>query len=176
MLFHEVPISGVWVLELERHEDERGHFARTFCAREMEDHGLATGVVQCSISFNPHRGTLRGLHWQAEPHGEVKLVRCTRGEVWDVVVDVRPASPTYRRHFAVSLSADGGRELYVPAGLAHGFLTTAPDTEIHYQMSAYHRPESARGARWDDPAFAIQWPERPRLISARDAAYPDFGA
>jgi len=172
--FRETAIPGAWVLEPERLEDERGHFARTFCREEVGARGLATDIAQASVSFNPVRGTLRGLHWQAAPHGETKWVRCTRGAIWDVIVDLRPGSPSRLRHVGLELSADNALQLYVPDGVAHGFVTLAPDTEVSYRMSVPYHPGSARGARWDDPVFAIDWPLEPVLMSERDRSYPDF--
>jgi dTDP-4-dehydrorhamnose 3,5-epimerase len=165
--FDETPLRGAWLIELDRHEDERGLFARTF-DRE---------VAQCNTSFNARAGTLRGMHFQADPHGEPKLVRCTRGAVWDAIVDLRPESPTHRRWFGAELTAANGRALYVPVGIAHGFQTLEDESEVLYMMGNEYVPESARGVRWDDPAFGIEWPEPPpggRTISQRDAAYPDI--
>ena len=174
MIFVPTPLPGVFVVEPERREDERGFFARTFCAREFAERGLESRVAQCSVSFNPRRATLRGLHYQAAPHAEAKLVRCTRGEIFDVAVDLRPDSPAFRRHLGLILSAEDRRMLYVPAGCAHGFETLTDDCEVFYQISEPHTPEAARGVRWDDPAFAIPWPLPPAVISERDRAYPDF--
>ena len=174
MTFRETPVAGAWIVEPQRQADGRGFFARTWCATEFARHGLSPRLVQCSVSYNPRRGTLRGLHYQVAPHAEAKLVRCTRGAIYDVAVDLRPASPTFRRHVAVMLDADGRRALYVPEGCAHGFQTLTDDTEIFYQMSAAYVPEAARGVRWDDPAFAIQWPPAERIIADRDRQYPDF--
>ncbi|MCX7818371.1 MAG: dTDP-4-dehydrorhamnose 3,5-epimerase family protein [Kiritimatiellae bacterium] len=174
MKFEPSPLPGVWVVELEPHRDARGYFARAFCAREFAAHGLETVYVQCNLSGNRHRGTLRGLHWQAAPHEEAKLVRVVRGAVFDAVVDLRPDSPTYLQAFTTVLDAAGGRALYVPRGCAHGFLTLEDNTDVFYQMSEYYVPELARGARWDDPAFSIPWPEPPRFISERDLAHPPF--
>lgn len=174
---HFVPTSlpGVYVVEPERLADDRGHFARAWCVREFADRGLETKLVQCSTSYNRRRGTLRGLHYQAAPHEEVKLVRCTRGAAYDVVVDLRPDSPTYRRWVAVELSAENGVAVYIPGGCAHGYQTLADDTELLYQMSEFYYPESARGVRWDDPALGIEWPEcSDRIIAPRDRAFPDL--
>jgi dTDP-4-dehydrorhamnose 3,5-epimerase len=175
----ETPLAGAWVVELDRHEDERGFFARTFDRDEWAAHGMDPAVVQCSTSFNARAGTLRGMHFQAEPHGEPKLVRCTRGAIHDVIVDLRPGSPTHRRWFGIDLTAHDGTALYVPVGMAHGFQTLVDESEVLYMMGHEHVPESARGVRWDDPAFAIDWPEPPsggRTISERDAAYPAYDA
>jgi dTDP-4-dehydrorhamnose 3,5-epimerase len=172
--FIETPLAGAWVIELDLLRDERGHFARTFDADEFRRHGLDPAVVQCSTSFNERAGTLRGLHYQADPDGEAKLIRCTRGAVYDVIVDLRTGSETRCRWFAVELSADDARMLYVPKGLAHGFQTLVNATEVAYQMSHVHVLEQARGVRWDDPAFGITWPEGKRTLSERDRTYPDF--
>lgn len=175
--FIQTPLPGVWEIELDVHADERGWFARTFDAEEFHERGLDSAVVQCSASFNPRVGTLRGMHYQAEPHGEPKLVRCVRGEIFDVAVDLRPDSPAYRAWHGVRLSPENRRAFYMPAGVAHGFQTLASDSEVLYQMGAPYVPEAARGVRWDDPAFAIEWPEPPlegRLISQRDLDYADF--
>ena len=176
MIFRETPLPGVWVLTPERFEDERGFFARTFCRRDFEARGLDPDVAQCSVSYNHRRGTLRGLHFQIAPHEEVKLVRVTRGAVWDVIVDLRPDSPTFRQHFGVVLSADEGNQLYIPKGMAHGFQTLADATEVFYQISAFYAPEAARGYRWDDPAFAIPWPEPVTVMSEKDRNLPLFGS
>jgi dTDP-4-dehydrorhamnose 3,5-epimerase len=174
MIFKETELPGVFVVELERHADERGFFARTWCAREFAEHGLGAELVQANVSFNRRAGTLRGMHWQAEPHAEDKLVRVTAGAVWDVAVDLRPGSATYTRHVGVRLDARNRSALWIPKGFAHGFLTLEDATEVVYQMSAFYAPEAARGLRWDDPAFGIHWPAEVRVISERDAGYPDF--
>jgi dTDP-4-dehydrorhamnose 3,5-epimerase len=174
VIFRETVVPGAFVIEPERLEDERGFFARTWCARECAERGLDPRVVQCSVSVSARKGTLRGLHYQAAPHAEAKLVRCTRGAVYDVIVDLREDSPAFRRHFAVELSADDRTMLYVPEGVAHGFQTLADETEVAYQMSEFHTPSHTRGVRWNDPAFAIEWPPGERIISARDRSYPDF--
>ena len=175
MIFTPTTLGGAVVIDLERHEDERGFFARTWCVREFEAEGLSTRLVQSSVAFNERRGTLRGMHYQRAPFGEVKLVRCTRGALYDVIVDLRPDSPTYLGWFGVELSAANGRTLYVPEGFAHGYQTLEDGTEALYQMSQFHAPQAAGGARWDDPAFAIEWPpaER-RIMSERDANWPDY--
>jgi dTDP-4-dehydrorhamnose 3,5-epimerase len=176
MRFVETPLSGVWVIEFERISDERGWFARTFDADEFRARGLDPSVVQCNTSFNARRDTLRGMHYQAEPNGESKLVRCVRGAMFDVAVDLRVDSPTYCRWHGVQLSADDGRALYIPAGLAHGFQTLADGCGVHYQIGHRYVPEASRGVRWDDPTFAIAWPETrgERIISERDRGYADF--
>ena len=168
------PIGGVMLVELEPLGDERGFFARSFCAGEFAAAGLDTRVAQCNVSHNARRATLRGMHWQEEPHAEAKLVRCTAGAIHDVVVDIRPGSPTFLRWAAFELTRDNRHALYVPPGVAHGFQTLADDSEVFYQMSVPYAPASARGARWDDPAFAIGWPLPSPIVSARDRGYPDF--
>jgi dTDP-4-dehydrorhamnose 3,5-epimerase len=174
MIFVETSLPGAYVIELERLEDDRGWFARTFAAEEFKARGLNSGVVHCNVSFNSRAGTLRGMHYQLAPHAECKLVRCTRGAIYDVIVDLRPDSPAYLRWFGVELDVDGGRSLYVPEGLAHGFQTLVDGSEVLYQMSHEYVPSHARGARWDDPAFGIDWPDAERTISERDRTYPDF--
>jgi dTDP-4-dehydrorhamnose 3,5-epimerase len=169
-------IPGVFRLELEPHFDERGAFARTFEADEFARHGLASSFVQWSLSRNVRRGTLRGMHWQAEPHGEAKLVRCVRGRIHDLALDLRPGSPAFRRHLAVELTADSGDALYLPPGVAHGFLTLEDDCEVHYAMSTPYVAGAARGVRWNDPAFGIVLPAPVEVISARDRGWPDFVA
>jgi len=175
MIFRETPLPGAWVLTPERFEDERGFFARTYCRRDFEARGLDPEIAQCSVSSNHRRGTLRGLHFQIAPHEEVKLVRVTRGAVWDVIVDLRPDSPTFKQHVAVVLSAEEGNQLYIPKGMAHGFQTLEDATEVFYQISAFYAPEAARGYRWDDPAFAIPWPEPVTMMSDKDRSLPLFG-
>ncbi len=174
MVFTETALPGAFVVDVVRYQDERGFFARSWCEREFAARGLETRLVQCSVSRNTQRGTLRGMHYQAAPHEEVKLVRCTHGAIYDVIVDLRPQSPTFRRFFGVELSADNHRALYIPAGCAHGFLTLTDAAEVYYQMSAFYEPSAARGVRWNDPAFGIVWPEPVRVISPRDRDYPDF--
>ncbi len=172
MIFRETTLPGVWLVEPEPLPDERGFFARTWCRQEFEARGLNPQLAQCSVSWNHARGTVRGLHYQAAPHEEAKLVRCTRGAIHDVALDVRRGSPTFGRWIAADLSADNRRMLYVPEGVAHGFQTLLDDTEVFYQISVAHHPASARGVRWDDPACAIDWPVRPVTVSPRDAALP----
>jgi dTDP-4-dehydrorhamnose 3,5-epimerase len=171
MRFSETAIAGVFVVEPERLEDARGFFARSFDARAFAERGLAENMLQCSISFNRTRGTLRGMHWQDD---EEKLIRCTQGAVFDVALDLRRDSPTFKRSFSIELSARNWKQLYLPRGVAHGFLTLADDSELHYQMSVEYRAELQHGARWNDPAFAIEWPHPPSVISERDANFPDF--
>jgi dTDP-4-dehydrorhamnose 3,5-epimerase len=175
VIFRETPLPGAFLVEPERLEDERGFFARTWCAREFAERGLNAALAQCSTSYNARCGTLRGMHYQAAPHEEAKLVRCTRGAIHDVIVDLRPGSATYCRWFAAELTEANGVALYVPEGFAHGFQTLADRTEVLYQISEFHAPQASRGVRWDDPAFAIEWPRtEARIMSARDGAYPDF--
>jgi len=173
--FVALPLAGAFLLEPERLEDDRGHFARTFCADAFRERGLNPLVAQSSVSRNSLRGTLRGMHYQAAPHEEAKLVRCTRGAIFDVIVDIRPASPTRLRWFGARLTDANGHALYAPEGFAHGFLTLADDSEVLYQISAPYHPDLQRGFRWDDPAVGIAWPETPRVISARDANLPRCG-
>lgn len=174
MIFHELEIPGAYLLEPERREDHRGFFARTYCRRELEARGLDPTVVQCNISVNHRRGTVRGMHYQAPPYEEIKLVRCTSGAIWDVIVDLRPSSTTFKRHLGIELTAANRLSLYIPAGLAHGFQSLEDDTEIFYQMSEFYHPECARGIRWNDPAFEIEWPIPISVISERDLKFPDF--
>lgn len=175
MQFIETPLRGAWVIQPERLQDHRGFFARTFCEREFAAHGLATHFVQCNISFNQKKGTLRGMHYQAPPNEEAKLIRCSAGSIFDVIIDLRPASPTFKKHFVIELNEQNRTMLYVPEQFAHGFQTLVDNTEVFYQMSAFYESEAARGVRWNDPAFAITWPEGDRIILDRDARYPDFG-
>ncbi len=174
MLFTELSLSGVFIVALERREDSRGYFARTFCRDEFTAHGLAGEFVQCNASYNARRGTLRGMHMQLAPHEEIKLVRCTRGAIVDVVLDLRPQSPTFRQWLSVELTEDNGRALYIPGGFAHGFQTLADGVEVFYQMTERYHPESSAGVRWDDKVFAVDWPIRPPILSDRDAAYEDY--
>ncbi len=174
MFFTEAKLKGAFVIRLDRKADLRGFFARTFCVQEFEAHGLSPRVVQCNMSYNRHRGTLRGMHWQAPPSAEAKLVRAVRGSVLDVIVDLRPGSPTYLQHVAVELTASNGQMLYIPEGFAHGFQTLEDETEVFYQMSEFHAPEQARGARWNDPAFGIAWPLPDPTMSDRDRTWPDY--
>ncbi len=173
MRFVPSPLPGVYVIEPERHADERGYFARTWCAEELAAQGLESGLAQSSVSFNQRKGTLRGLHYQAPPFAEVKLVRCVRGALFDVAVDLRPDSPSFRKWFGIELTAENGRGLYVPRGFGHGFLTLADETEVSYQISARFSPPSARGVRYDDPFLGIRWPAKVEVIAARDRDYPD---
>ena len=176
MKFTEGTLPGVYLIELERRADARGWFARTWCAKELADHGLSSTIAQVNAQASPKRGTLRGLHYQEAPHAEVKIVRCTRGAIFDVAVDLRPESPTYRRWMGRELTADEGAMLYVPEGCAHGYLTLADDTEVTYFASAFYAPGSARGVRFDDPEIAIDWPvpANELIVSERDRAAPSL--
>jgi dTDP-4-dehydrorhamnose 3,5-epimerase len=174
MRISETALAGAYLIEIQPLADARGFFARTFSRDAFLAAGLPSEFVQASVSYNIRRGTLRGMHYQASPHEEPKLVRCTRGAIHDVIVDLRPASPSHRRWIAVELSAENRRTLYVPPGFAHGFQTLADDTEILYQMAAPYVPDAGRGVRWDDPAFAIAWPIAAPFLSERDASYPDY--
>jgi dTDP-4-dehydrorhamnose 3,5-epimerase len=175
MIFKETKLVGAFIIEVLRMEDDRGFFGRSFCRNEFVNHGLNPEVAQCSISFNRYAGTLRGMHYQVAPHAEDKVVRCTRGSLYDVIVDLRRDSPTFKQWVAVELTGDNLRMLYVPKGFAHGFQTMADNTEIFYQMSEFYHPESARGIRWNDTAFEIQWPPGDRVIlSDRDRNWPDY--
>ena len=174
MIFTETTLKGAFVIELEKHEDERGFFARTFCRTEFETQGLNPNFVQCNISYNKKKDTLRGMHYQVAPYQEAKLVSCTRGALYDVIIDLRPDSPTYCRWLAVELSAENYQMLYIPECFAHGFQTLEDNTLVLYQMSEFYHPECARGNRWDDPAFGIKWPLSNRVVSKKDLSYPDF--
>jgi dTDP-4-dehydrorhamnose 3,5-epimerase len=174
MMFHETKLEGVFEIDLEPHTDARGFFARCWCQKEFEDKGLNPRLVQCNLSVSSRKGTLRGMHYQAAPYEETKLVRCTRGVIYDVVLDLRAQSATFKQWIAVVLTSDKRNMVYVPEGCAHGYLTLEDDTEVFYQMSEFYNPESARGVRWDDPAFRIDWPEKVQVISGRDQTYPDF--
>jgi dTDP-4-dehydrorhamnose 3,5-epimerase len=176
MEFVDTPIPGAYVVELAPFDDDRGWFARTFDAELFRSHGLEPAVTQCSTSHNTHEGTLRGLHYQEEPHGETKLVRCTHGAIYDVIVDLRPESVSYCQWFGVELRPENRKSLYVPMGVAHGFQSLVRDSDVQYQMGQPYVAEAVRGVRWDDPAFGVKWPEahRGRLMSRADREYPDF--
>jgi dTDP-4-dehydrorhamnose 3,5-epimerase len=175
MTFREKEVAGAYVVEPERHADERGFFAPTFSAEEFAAYGLDARVAESSVAYNDVALTLRGLHYQLAPYEETKLVRCTRGSVYDVAVDLRPDSPTYLRWAGVQLSAENRNSFYVPAGCAHGYLTLEAETELSYLISQRYVVEAGAGVRWDDPAIGIEWPAEPEVISARDASYPDLG-
>lgn len=176
MIFRECALKGAFVIDLERREDERGFFARSWCREEFAAHGLITRLAQCNLSFSRRRGTLRGLHYQTTPYEEAKLVRCTRGALYDVMIDLRADSPTYLRWEAVELSADSHRMVYVPEGFAHGFQTLEDSSEVFYQVSESYRPDHERGVRWNDPTFNIRWPHPEPILSPRDRRHPDFDA
>lgn len=174
MKFTPLMLPGAFVIEPQKHEDERGFFARTWCTREFAEHGLNASLVQANISYNAHLGTLRGMHYQAAPNEEAKIVRVTRGAIFDVIVDLRPDSPAYMKWVGVELRADNYLALYVPEGFAHGFLTLSHDTEVNYLMTAFFVAESARGFRWDDSAIGIRWPAAVNVIAQKDEAWPPF--
>jgi dTDP-4-dehydrorhamnose 3,5-epimerase len=174
MRFTETKLVGAFVIDLEPRVDERGFFARTFCEREFGEHGLPTRFPQCNLSRNRSRGTLRGMHYEAAPSAESKLVRCVTGAIFDVIVDLRPGSATRFGWTGVELSGETGRALFVPAGFAHGFLTLSEDSDVFYHMGDFYRPNGARGFRWNDPRFAIDWPAAPIAIADRDANYPNY--
>jgi dTDP-4-dehydrorhamnose 3,5-epimerase len=172
--FHKTSLEGVFEVQLEMIRDDRGFFARCWCQKEFEANNLNSALVQCSVSFSAKGGTLRGMHYQAEPHAEAKVVRCTSGSIYDVVLDLRPGSPTYKRWIGLALTAANRNMVYVPKGCAHGFLTLEDETEVFYQMSEFFSSDAAHGVRWDDPAFGIVWPRMVQVISERDRTYPDF--
>jgi dTDP-4-dehydrorhamnose 3,5-epimerase len=172
--FRETKLKGLFLIEPERFEDERGFFALTWSEKSFKEHGLNPRLVECNISFNKKKGTLRGMHYQAEPHAQAKLVRATRGGIYDVAIDLRPDSPTFKEWVGVELTASNHLALFIPEGFAHGFQTLEDNTEVLYQMSDVFAPEAARGVRWDDPAFGIEWPPDARTIIRRDREYPDF--
>ena len=174
MIFCPTNVAGAFEIRPELIHDERGWFTRTWCQREFESHGLNPRIAQCNLSFNPRKGTLRGMHYQVGEHAEAKLVRCTRGSIFDVALDIRPSSPTFKKWAAVVLKADASNMFYIPEGCAHGFLTLADETEVFYQISEFYHPESGRGVRWDDPAFGVEWPARVEVISDRDRTYPNI--
>ena len=174
MIFTETPIAGAYLIDLEKRGDDRGFFARVFCRNEFGEQNLDTEFVQINNSLSAERGTLRGLHYQLAPAEEVKIVRCVSGALWDVILDIRPQSPTFGRWFGAELSATNRRMMYAPRGMAHGFVTLADDTEAFYLVSAFYAPERERGIRWNDPRFAIEWPVTPAVISDKDRDRPDF--
>lgn len=174
MLFFETELSGAFIIKPQRYVDERGYFSRTFCRREFVEHGLNPNVIQCSTSYNHKKGTFRGMHFQAAPHQEEKLVSCMQGAILDYIVDLRVDSPTFKKWIKVELNAENGWSLYVPKSFAHGFLTLRDQSVVHYQMTEYHHPESAHGFRWDDPAFDISLPFEITTLAERDRTYPDL--
>ena len=174
MKFSETKINGVFVIELEKHADDRGWFARAWCREEFAAHGLPTDLAQTNLSYNVQRGTVRGMHFQAAPHAEAKLIRCVAGAVHDVALDLRPESPTFKQSFAIELTAENDLAVFLPEGVAHGFQTLTDDATLFYQMSAPYAPESASGVRWDDAAFQIQWPIAEVIVCERDFSFPGF--
>ncbi len=174
MIFVETKLPGAFIVDLEPREDSRGFFARAWCEREFEEHGLETRLVQCNLSFNHSEGTVRGMHFQLPPHEEAKLIRCTRGAIYDVLVDLRPDSPAYMDWIGVELTAENRRTVYAPVGVAHGYQTLADETETFYQVSEFYAPGAEGGVRWNDPAFGIEWPLPVRVISEKDASWPDY--
>jgi dTDP-4-dehydrorhamnose 3,5-epimerase len=174
MIFTETKLKGAYVIELEKREDERGFFARFYCEREYDAHGLSTHFVQINNSLAVHKGTLRGMHYQLPPKAETKVVRCLRGALWDCIIDLRPDSPTFGQHHAAEPTADNRTMFYVPKGFAHGFVTLQDDTEALYLVDEFYAPERERGIRFDDPRFRIEWPLSPSVISDKDRAHPDF--
>jgi dTDP-4-dehydrorhamnose 3,5-epimerase len=175
VIFTETDLAGAFLIDLERREDDRGFFARAWCADEFAEHGLNTRLVQANVSFNDRKGTLRGMHFQRPPAAEAKLIRCTRGSIFDAIIDLRPDSPTFKRWLGVELTADNRRALYVPEGFAHGYQTLEPGTETFYLVSEYYTPSAEGGVRWDDPAFGIEWPDpESPLVSEKDRTWPDF--
>lgn len=174
MKFTQTKLAGAYIIDIERLEDERGFFARSWCEQELREHGLNPRLAQCSISFNRQRGTLRGMHYQIAPDEEAKIVRCTAGSIHDVIIDLRPESPTFTRWVGVELSAENRRMLYVPEGFAHGFQTLADNSEVFYQISEFYAPASARGVRWNDPRFGITWPLEVTTMSDKDRLCKDF--
>jgi dTDP-4-dehydrorhamnose 3,5-epimerase len=174
LIFRETGLSDSWIIDIEPMDDDRGFFARSFCQEEFAAHGLDANLAQCNISYNHTRGTIRGMHYQQPPHEEAKLVRCTAGAIFDVIVDLRADSPTFTCHFAVELSASNRRMLFIPKGFAHGFQSLEDDAEVFYQMSTPYVPHSAAGFRYDDPALALPWPEPVTLISEKDLGYAPF--
>ena len=176
MIFTESPLAGACVIELEPRNDERGFFARAFCQHELAAHGLESSIAQANMSYNFKKGTLRGMHYQVPPHAEVKLVRCIAGAIWDVIVDLRPGSPTYKRWWGVELSAQNRKMLYVPRGFAHGYQSLADHSEVLYLVTEFYTPNAERGLRWNDPAFGIDWPLPDPILSPKDAVHPDYAA
>jgi len=174
MIFHRTALQDAYLIEIQKREDDRGYFARTMCRTEFAEHGLATDFVQTNHSYNRRRGTLRGMHFQRSPHAEAKLVRCVRGAIYDVIVDLRPQSPTYLQWQGFELTPENGHLLYVPEGFAHGFQTLVDDTDVTYQVSHSYTPTAEGGVRYNDPAFGIVWPEEVTVVSPKDASWPDF--
>jgi len=176
MIFNKTSLKDAYVLELEKFEDERGFFARAFCKNEFSDHDIKFPVAQANISFTKQKGTLRGMHYQTSPHEEAKLIRCTKGSIYDVIIDVRNDSPTYKKWFGAVLSDDNYKMMYVPEGFAHGFLTLEDDIEVTYMVSEFYAPGAEKGIRWNDPAFNIDWPTEVKVVSEKDKNWPDFSS
>ncbi len=174
VIFTELPLAGAFVIDLEPRQDERGFFARSFCARELEQHGLKTGIVQANLSQNVRKGTVRGMHYQKAPHAEVKMVRCTNGAIFDAIIDIRPDSPTYLQWTSVELSRENRRMLYVPEGFAHGYQALTDDSEVLYLVTAFYSPQDEAAIRWNDARFGITWPIKDVILSPKDAVHPDF--
>jgi len=175
MIFKETQLKGAFIIETQPIGDNRGFFARAWCQKEFEAHGLISSFVQANVTFSPKLGTLRGLHYQIAPHEEVKLVRCTRGAIYDVIIDLRPKSPTYKQWLATNLTADNCKMIYIPGGFAHGYQILMDDTEVFYQVGQFYAPEYERGIRWNDPGFAVDWPiNSPLILSEKDKRWPDF--
>ena len=174
MIFHETELNDAYIIDLDKLEDERGFFARAFCMDEFSEQGIKFEVAQANTSYNRFAKTLRGMHYQKDPHGEAKLVRCTRGAIYDAIIDVRPGSSTYMQWIGVELSDQNYRMLYVPEGFAHGFITLEDETEVSYQVSEFYTPGAEKGIRWNDPSFNVEWPAEPNIISEKDKAWPDF--
>lgn len=174
MHFKPTPLEGAFLIEIEKKEDERGFFARTFCSNELRNIGLETTIVQINNSLSKKAGTLRGIHYQLSPKAETKIIRCISGSIFDLIIDLRPDSPSYLKHYGAQLDADNRSMMYVPKGFGHAFLTLEPDTEVIYMVSEFYSPEHERGLRWNDPRFAIEWPITPVVISDKDKIHPDF--
>jgi dTDP-4-dehydrorhamnose 3,5-epimerase len=174
MIFHETKLKGAYVIEIEKLNDHRGFFARSWCQREFETHNLVSRIKQSNVSYNKIKGTLRGMHYQLSPYEETKLVRCTRGAIYDVIIDLRPASPSYSQWIGVELTGENYKMLYVPENFAHGYQTLEDNSEVTYQVTQFYTPGSERGIRWNDPAFSINWPVEVRVISDKDKSWPDY--
>ena len=174
MIFTETVLKGAYIIEIKKLEDERGFFGRSFCRREMEEHGLKADIVQANTSVSLKKGTLRGMHFQVEPHQEAKLIRCVRGSIYDVIIDLRPESPTFKKWFGVELSADNYKMFYIPENFAHGFMSLTDNVEVYYNVTAFYTPGAEKGIRWNDKAFNIEWPFEPLVISDKDRGHPDF--
>lgn len=174
MIFTETELKGAYIIEIKKLEDERGFFGRSFCRREMEEHGLSANIVQANTSVSLKKGTLRGMHFQVEPHQEAKLIRCVRGSIYDVIIDLRPESPTFKKWFGVELSSDNYKMLYIPENFAHGFMSLTDNVEVYYNVTAFYTPGAEKGIRWNDRAFNIEWPFEPLVISDKDRGHPDF--